>query len=88
MSDRDGKRPVCKDRGLEVLHKRITRDELYIANEACFNGTAGEVTAIRKVNRPQIGAERCGPISEKMQTACFDFVNGRNSIYAHGLTRV
>lgn len=88
MSDRDGKRPVCKDRGLEVLHKRITRDELYIADGLGFTGTAAEVTAIRKVNRLLIGAERCGPISEKNQTACFDIVNGRNSTYAHGLTRV
>lgn len=88
MSDRSITSPFGKDRDLEVLHKRITRDELYIADEACFAGTAAELAAIPKVNRPQIGAERCGPIAKKIQTACFDFVNGRNSTYAHGLTRV
>ena len=88
MSDRFTTRSVCKDRGLEVLHKRITRDELYIADGLGFTGTAAELAAIPKVNRPQSGTERCGPIAEKIQTACFDIVNGRNSKYAHGLTRV
>lgn len=88
MSDRFTTRSVCKDGRLEVLRRCINRDELYIADGLGFTGTAAEVTAIRKVNRPPIGAERCGPIVQKIQTACFDIVNGRNSIYAHGLTRV
>lgn len=81
-------RPVCKDRGLEVLHKRITRDELYIADEVFFTGTAAEVAPIREVDRLQIGEGRRGPLTEKIQNAFFDIVNGRNSKYAHWLTRV
>lgn len=80
--------PVGKEGRLEVLPKRITRDELYIEDGLGVIGTVAEVTAIRKVQRSQIGAERRAPITEKIQTAYFDIVNGRNSTYAHWLTRV
>ncbi|MEG0940059.1 aminotransferase class IV, partial [Comamonas sp.] len=79
---------ICKDLGLEVVQKRITRDELYIADELFFTGTAAEVTPIREVDRIQIGAGQRGPITEKIQTAYFDIVNGRNPQYAHWLTKV
>ena len=79
---------ICKDLGLEVVQKRITRDELYISDELFFTGTAAEVTPIREVDRIQIGEGRRGPITEKIQTAYFDIVNGRNPKYAHWLTRV
>lgn len=81
-------RPVCKDRGLEVLHKRITRDELYIADEVFFTGTAAQVTPIREEDRLPIGEGRRGALTEKIQNAFVGIVNGRNSKYAHGLTRV
>ena len=67
---------ICKDLGLEVVQKRITRDELYIADEVFFTGTAAEVTPIREVDRVQIGEGRRGPVTEKIQTAFFDIVNG------------
>ena len=79
---------IAKDMGLEIVQKRITRDEVYIADEAFFTGTAAEVTPIRELDRVEIGAGSRGPITEKIQSAFFDIVNGRNSKYAHWLTPV
>ena len=79
---------ICKDLGIELVQKRITRDEVYIADEAFFTGTAAEVTPIRELDRVQIGAGSRGPITEKIQSAFFDIVNGRNPKYAHWLTKV
>jgi branched-chain amino acid aminotransferase len=79
---------ICKDLGLEIVQKRITRDEVYISDEAFFTGTAAEVTPIRELDRLEIGAGSRGPITEKIQNAFFDIVNGRNPKYAHWLTRV
>ena len=79
---------ICRDLGLEVVQKRITRDEVYIADEAFFTGTAAEVTPIRELDRIEIGAGPRGPITEKIQSAFFDIVNGRNPKYAHWLSLV
>ena len=79
---------ICKDLGLELVQKRITRDEVYIADEAFFTGTAAEVTPIRELDRIMLGKGSRGPITEKIQTAFFDIVNGRNPKYAHWLTKV
>ncbi len=79
---------IAKDLGLEVVQKRITRDEVYISDEAFFTGTAAEVTPIRELDRIEIGAGRRGPITEKIQAAFFDIVNGRDPRYAHWLTLV
>jgi branched-chain amino acid aminotransferase len=79
---------ICKDLGIEVVQKRITRDEVYIADEAFFTGTAAEVTPIRELDRVEIGIGRRGPVTEKIQNAFFDIVNGRNPKYAHWLTKV
>ncbi len=79
---------IAKDLGLEVVQKRITRDEVYIADEAFFTGTAAEVTPIRELDRVEIGSGSRGPITEKIQSAFFDIVNGRNPKYAHWLTKV
>ena len=79
---------IAKDLGLEVVQKRITRDEVYISDEAFFTGTAAEVTPIRELDRVEIGAGSRGPITEKIQSAFFDIVNGRNPQYAHWLTLV
>jgi branched-chain amino acid aminotransferase len=79
---------ICKDLGLQVVEKRITRDEVYIADEAFFTGTAAEVTPIRELDRIELGSGSRGPITEKIQTAFFDIVNGRNPKYAHWLTKV
>ncbi|MDB5751809.1 MAG: branched chain amino acid aminotransferase [Ramlibacter sp.] len=79
---------IAKDLGLEIVQKRITRDEVYIADEAFFTGTAAEVTPIRVLDRVEIGIGRRGPITEKLQNGFFDIVNGRNPKYAHWLTKV
>ena len=83
---------ICKDLGLELVQKRITRDEVYICDEAFFTGTAAEVTPIRELDRIELGRDvyvgTRGPITEKIQTAFFDIVNGRNPKYAHWLTKV
>lgn len=79
---------ICKDLGIEVVQKRITRDECYIADELFFTGTAAEVTPIREYDRVQIGSGSRGPVTEKVQKAFFDIVNGRNPQYAHWLTLV
>jgi branched-chain amino acid aminotransferase len=79
---------ICKDLGLEVVQKRITRDEVYICDEAFFTGTAAEVTPIRELDRVELGSGARGPLTEKIQSAFFDIVNGRNASYSHWLTRV
>jgi branched-chain amino acid aminotransferase len=79
---------IAKDLGIDVVQKRITRDEIYIADECFFTGTAAEVTPIRELDRVEIGIGRRGPITEKLQAAFFDIVNGRNPKYAHWLTKV
>ncbi|MBB3194860.1 branched-chain amino acid transaminase [Roseateles terrae] len=79
---------ICQDLGLKLVGKRITRDEVYIADEAFFTGTAAEVTPIRELDRLEIGIGSRGPITEKIQSAFFDIVNGRNPRYAHWLTLV
>ncbi|MBJ2159987.1 branched-chain amino acid aminotransferase [Variovorax boronicumulans] len=83
---------ICKDLGIELVQKRITRDEVYISDEAFFTGTAAEVTPIRELDRIEIGNRgdggSRGPITEKIQSAFFDIVNGKNPKYAHWLTKV
>jgi len=79
---------ICADLGLRLVEKRITRDEVYICDEAFFTGTAAEVTPIRELDRIVIGAGSRGPLTEKIQTAFFDIVNGRNPKYAQWLSAV
>ncbi len=79
---------ICQDLGLKLVEKRITRDEVYIADEAFFTGTAAEVTPIRELDRVEIGSGSRGPVTEKIQSAFFDIVNGRNAKYADWLTAV
>jgi len=79
---------MANDLGLEVREKRITRDEVYIADEAFFSGTAAEVTPIRELDRRPIGAGTRGPITEQLQSLYFDIVHGRNAQYRDWLTWV
>ena len=74
------------DLGYEVREKRITRDEVYIADEAFFSGTAAEVTPIRELDNRPIGEGTRGPITEKLQSLYFDVVHGRSEKYKHWLT--
>lgn len=77
---------VAKEFGLEVISKRITRDDIYIADEAFFTGTAAEVTPIRELDGRTIGEGRRGPITEKLQTRFFEIVNGKAPEYEHWLS--
>ena len=79
---------ICEDLGLTIKEKRITRDEVYIADEAFFSGTAAEVTPIRELDGVTIGPGHRGPITERIQNAFFDIVSGRNAKYAQWLTPV
>jgi branched-chain amino acid aminotransferase len=79
---------LAADHGLRVVTKRLTRDDVYIADEAFFTGTAAEVTPIREVDNRQIGSGRRGPVTELLQNAFFDVVNGRNPKYHHWLSKV
>ncbi|AHF02618.1 branched-chain amino acid aminotransferase [Marichromatium purpuratum 984] len=79
---------LAKEFGIEVVEKRITRDEVYIADEAFFTGTAAEVTPIREVDGRAIGAGTRGPITERLQSAYFDLVHGRDAARAEWLTLV
>jgi len=79
---------LARDIGLEVHTKRITRDDVYIADEAFFTGTAAEVTPIRELDSRTIGAGRRGPITEKLQSMFFDVVSGRAEKYRHWLSDV
>ncbi|MGP1516296.1 MAG: branched-chain amino acid transaminase [Ottowia sp.] len=79
---------IAKDLGLDVVQKRITRDECLIADEMFFTGTAAEVTPIRELDRVQIGIGQRGPVTEKIQNAFFDIVSGKNPRYAHWLSAV
>jgi branched-chain amino acid aminotransferase len=72
--------------GVPVQEKRITRDEVYVADEAFFTGTAAEVTPIREVDGRVIGGGSRGPITERLQALYFDQVHGRRNEYPEWLT--
>ena len=79
---------LAKEIGLEVIEKRITRDEVYTADEAFFTGTAAEVTPIRELDNRNIGTGTRGPITEQLQALYFDVVKGKSAKHAHWLTLV
>jgi branched-chain amino acid aminotransferase len=79
---------IARENGLEVIEKRITRDEVYVADEAFFTGTAAEVTPIREVDGRTIGEGGRGPITEKLQSLYFDYVHGRRSDHPEWLSYV
>ncbi len=77
---------LAEEMGLEVQEKRITRDEVYIADEAFFTGTAAEVTPIREVDGRVIGNGGRGPITEQLQSRYFDVVQGRDASHRDWLS--
>lgn len=78
---------LAKDLGYQVIEKRITRDEVYCADEAFFTGTAAEVTPIRELDNRTIGTGTRGFITEKLQTLYFDCVHGRSSKYKNWISK-
>ena len=79
---------IAADLGYQVKERRITRDEVYIADEAFFTGTAAEVVPIRELDSRPIGSGSRGPLTEKLQSIYFDTVRGRDAQYAEWLTPV
>lgn len=79
---------LAAELGIEVVEKRITRDEVYIADEAFFTGTAAEVTPVREVDGRTIGDGSRGPITERLQRLYFDQVHGRRDEHPEWLTAV
>ncbi|OQX58152.1 MAG: branched chain amino acid aminotransferase [Helicobacteraceae bacterium 4484_230] len=78
----------AEDLGYEVIRRRISREELYIADEAFLTGTAAEITPVREIDARIVGEGHRGPITEKIQSGYFDIVFGRNKKYEHYLTYV
>lgn len=74
------------DLGINVVERRITRDEFYLADEIFMTGTAAEVTPIREYDDRIIGNGGRGPLTEKLQTLYFDVVHGRNEKYMDWLS--
>jgi branched-chain amino acid aminotransferase len=85
---RDSVIRLAGDFGIPVIAKRITRDEVYGADEAFFTGTAAEVTPIRELDNRVIGTGKRGPVTEKLQRAFFDCVLGKSEKYRDWLTPV
>lgn len=79
---------IAGDMGLAVVSRRITRDELYCADEVLFSGTAAEVTPVVEIDRRRIGDGRPGPLTLELQRRYFDCVHGRDEAHADWLTRV
>lgn len=85
---RDTIMTIAAEQGLQVEIKRITRDEVYVADEAFFTGSAAEVTPIREYDGRKIGKGGRGPVTEKLQALYFDYVHGRRNDHAEWLTYV
>ena len=79
---------LAQENGLEIREKRITRDEVYVADEAFFTGSAAEVTPIRELDGRRIGSGTRGPVTEKLQSQYFDLVHGRLDQYGDWLDYV
>jgi len=79
---------LAQDLGIEVIRRRITREEIYVSDEAFFTGTAAEITPIKEVDARVIGCGSRGTITEKIQSAYFDVVSGKNEKYLKYLTYI
>jgi len=79
---------MAENMGIKVVRRRITREEIYIADEAFLTGTAAEITPVRLVDAREIGKGARGEMTEKIQSAYFDIVFGRDKRYEHYLTYI
>jgi branched chain amino acid aminotransferase apoenzyme (EC 2.6.1.42) len=85
---RDSVITIAKDKGYPLIEERFTRDELYLADEAFFSGTAAEITPIREVDDRQIGPGHPGPVTKDIQATFFDTVKGKVDKYEGWLARL
>lgn len=79
---------LAREEGIAVESRRVTQDEVYIADEAFFTGTAAEVTPIIEVDRRRIGDGRPGPVTRRLQQRFFACVRGQDPRHADWLTAV
>jgi len=79
---------MAEDMGIKVTRRRITREEVYVADEAFLTGTAAEITPIALIDAREIGCGSRGEMTEKIQSTYFDIVFGRNAKYEHYLTYI
>jgi branched-chain amino acid aminotransferase len=85
---RDSVLTLCKELGLSVVERPITRDELYIADEIFMCGTAAELTPVREIDDRRIGAGTRGAITERVQKRFFEVVRGEGKAYPEWLAVV
>ncbi len=85
---RDSVITLARDLGYTLIEERFTKDDFYLADEAFFTGTAAEITPIRELDGRIIGKGSRGEITEKLQSAFFNIVNGKDSKYSHWLHMV
>ena len=79
---------LAQELGISIREKRITRDEIYVADEAFFTGTAAEITPIRELDGRSIGLGSRGLITQRLQTLYFDQVYGRRDFHSEWLTPI
>ncbi len=85
---RDAVIAISQDLNIEIVERSITRDELYIADEVFFTGTAAEITPIREIDNRVIGNGAKGPTTDIIQRTFFEIVRGKQPKYSHWLTEV
>ncbi len=85
---RDTAIQLAEDMGYEVVEQKFTRDDMYIADEIFFTGTAAEITPIREVDNREIGEGEPGPITKELQDRFFDVVSGNDDRYESWLTEL
>jgi branched-chain amino acid aminotransferase len=79
---------LAREEGIPLVEGRVTRDQLWLADEAFFTGTAAEVTPIREVDNRTIGEGTVGPITKRLQARFFDVVQGKDTKHPEWLTKV
>ena len=85
---RDSIHAIARELGYEIITKRLTRDDIYLADEAFFTGTAAEVTPIRELDDRKIGEGKRGPVTAKIQARFFDVVGGKAPEYDNWLAYI
>ena len=73
---RDAIITLARDMGIEVREQTLSRESLYLADEVFMSGTAAEITPVRSVDRIQVGAGKCGPVTKRVQQAFFGLFTG------------
>jgi len=82
---RDSVLTIARKLDIPVKEARFSRDEMYIADEMFFTGTAAEITPVREVDDRRVGTGKPGPITKRIQEEFFDIVRGKNALFAHWL---